>query len=198
VHIAASAEVLSLAASCGLDLQTFYDLVAGGAAGNSWMFGDRGKRIVDAMSGLSVEVKSRVTIFIKDLGIVLDEAKRANSNSTSSTSTSTVPLARAALNAFQKAVEMGLGDEDDSSLWKVYSSAMSSSKNDDNDKNDEDSIVFAESKIVEVAEEPRHKVKICNQYTRALLVQFPAGDTTLPHIHSVDSVYLFLQAAKVG
>ena len=170
------------------------------------MFGDRGKRIVDAMSGLSVEVKSRVTIFIKDLGIVLDEAKRASLASSSGggdEGTLLVPLAKAALDAFQRAVEMGLGDEDDSSLWKVYSSMSSSKKrkkdNNDvkNENDDEDSTVFAESKIVEVAEEPRHKVKICNPYTRALLVQFPAGDTTLPHIHSVDSVYLFLQAAKV-
>jgi len=184
VHIAAAAEVLSLAASCGLDLQVFYDLVASGAAGNSWMFGDRGKRIVDAMSGQSVEVRSRVTIFIKDLGIVLDEARRSSGLASE---VCTAPLAEVALKAFKQAVDMGLGNEDDSSLWKVYSALTKS----------DDSFLFAESNIVEVGDEPRHKVKIVNKYTRAILVQFPAGDRTLPHRHSKDSVYLFLRAAKV-
>ena len=42
VHIAAAAEALSLAKAVGLDIKTFFELVCG-AAGNSWIFSDRGK-----------------------------------------------------------------------------------------------------------------------------------------------------------
>ena len=33
---------------------------------------------------------------------------------------------------------------------------------------------------------------IKNEYTRAILVEFPPGDTTLPHAHLVDSLYFCL------
>ena len=43
VHIVVAAEALALAAKAGLDVNQMYDIVMG-AAGASWMFGDRGKR----------------------------------------------------------------------------------------------------------------------------------------------------------
>lgn len=63
VHVATAAEALALAAKAGLDVQQIYDIVVG-AAGNSWMFGDRGKRMISAddpkvMSALNIFVKVR-------------------------------------------------------------------------------------------------------------------------------------------
>ena len=113
------------------------------------------------------------------------------------------PLAELAHTLFVKGVdEMGLGNEDDSSLWKVYDSI----KDETNQQksmlsmmNDADSIVFNPTKVIDVAAEPRHNVVLQNSYTRALLVKFSEGDTTLPHTHSKDSVYMFMtpNGAKV-
>jgi len=46
VHIAVAAEALALAAKAGLDVRQLYDIVQG-AAGASWMFCDRGKRMTE-------------------------------------------------------------------------------------------------------------------------------------------------------
>lgn len=182
VHIATSAEVLSLAMKCGIDLDIFYQMVIGGAAGNSWMFGDRGKRMIDSIQGKDVEIKSRISIFIKDLGIVLDEASKVSESGFDGVAVTTAPLTTAALQCFNHAVEMGLNNEDDSSLWKIFHSNRIQSI----DNN------FDIKTIVEVGDEPLHRVKLLNQYTRVLLVKFDEGVSTLPHTHSQDSVYLFL------
>jgi hypothetical protein len=183
VHIASAAESLSLASLCGLDLDKFYELLVNGAAGYSWIFGDRGKRMVDSIEGRDVETKSKVSIFIKDLGIVVQEARSAAGEA----NVCTVPLAAAALELFENAVALGLSDEDDSSLWKVYSSLS-----DNRSLEASDRVVFNDKTVVDLDLEPFHKVKLCNQYTRAILVSFDEGAWTLPHTHSKDSVYLFL------
>ena len=154
--------------------------MTGGAAGNSWMFGDRGRRMVQSMQGDAIEVKSRVNIFIKDLGIVLDEAKRVQANH----NISTTPIAQAAFDTFRQAVNLGLEHDDDSSLWKVYSTITAPIT--------DEKLIFDDKNVVEVGSEPKHKVKLHNKYCRALLVSFPAGTCTLPHTHAEDSVYLFL------
>jgi len=61
VHICCAAEALALAAKAGLDVQQMYEIVIG-AGGNSWMFEDRGKRMLmeaepQVMSALNVFVK---------------------------------------------------------------------------------------------------------------------------------------------
>ena len=58
VHIVVAAEALALAAKAGVDVQQLYDIVKG-AAGSSWMFCDRGKRMIDnkddkVMSALAI------------------------------------------------------------------------------------------------------------------------------------------------
>mmetsp|Transcript_33169 Transcript_33169/g.76462 ORF Transcript_33169/g.76462 Transcript_33169/m.76462 type:complete len:145 (-) Transcript_33169:1134-1568(-) len=61
VHIATAAEALALAAKANLDIKQMYDIVVG-AAGNSWMFGDRGKRMIAAQEP---QVMSAIDIFVK-------------------------------------------------------------------------------------------------------------------------------------
>ena len=160
VHISAACEALTLAKNVGLDLECFYSLVLT-AAGNSWMFGDRGRRTIDVMEGKDVAVKSRVPIFVKDLGIVIGEGAAG-----------ATPMAELALSKFVKAVEMGMSGADDSQLWKVFDDPFSS--------------------IVDVADEPRHHLHLHNDLCRAFFVKFDVGETTLPHRHAVDSVYIFL------
>ncbi|CEJ91492.1 hypothetical protein VHEMI07199 [[Torrubiella] hemipterigena] len=71
VHIAAAAEALSFAASLGLNTRrTFQDLLQGSAW--SWMLENRGPQMLDA----DWTPHSALAIFVKDLGIVLDEARR--------------------------------------------------------------------------------------------------------------------------
>ena len=136
------------------------------------------------MSDVPIETKSRVTIFIKDLGIVLDEAARlANRNGdVADRDYCVAPMARLALDTFTKGVDMGLGDGDDSQLWKVYAAMINApaneageghGKGERGEKSDEQLIeeqseetVFAADKVVEVGRDPFHHVQLANKYTR--------------------------------
>lgn len=105
VHIAAAAEALTLAAKAGLDLQTVFDVIRV-SAGSSWMFENRGPHIVEG----DYTPRSAVNIFVKDLGIVTDEAKREGGET---------PLSAAALALFKEASAAGLGLEDDAAVAKI-------------------------------------------------------------------------------
>lgn len=107
VHIVATAEALALAAKAGVDVEQMYDIVCG-AAGNSWMFGDRGKRMIDASDN---RVMSALPVIIKDMDIVYKSAKELRSP---------IPLASAALQQLLTAQVMGLDAKDDSQVVKVY------------------------------------------------------------------------------
>lgn len=106
VHIAAGAEAMALAARAGIPLDKMYEVVTN-AAGNSWMFENRMKRIVDG----DKTVNSAVDIFVKDLGLVDETAKSLNFP---------IPLARTALNMFVSASNQGYGKEDDSAVIKIF------------------------------------------------------------------------------
>ena len=95
-----------MAAKAGLDVEQLYQIV-NGAAGASWMFSDRGQR----MLAKDAEVKSALDIFVKDLGIVHTEAK---------TLASPIPVASASLQQFISGQGLGLGKCDDSQVVKVY------------------------------------------------------------------------------
>lgn len=71
VHIAASAEAMAFAAKLGLNTRSLYEIIRT-AAGSSWMFENRVPDMLDA----DWTPNSQLAIFVKDLGIVLDEAKR--------------------------------------------------------------------------------------------------------------------------
>src|SRR5699024_2684530 len=70
VHIAADGEALALADSMCLDLKQVHAVLGTGAAA-SFMFGDRGQRMVD---GDFDDVRSALTIFVKDMGLVSEAA----------------------------------------------------------------------------------------------------------------------------
>ncbi|MBB4145266.1 L-threonate dehydrogenase [Rhizobium rhizoryzae] len=111
VHIAATAEALTLAAAEGLDLRTVFDVIRV-SAGSSWMFENRGAHIVDG----DYTPRSAVNIFVKDLGIVTSEADKAGAST---------PLSAAALALFKEATESGLGLEDDAAVAKILAERAS-------------------------------------------------------------------------
>lgn len=95
-----------MAAKAGLDVDQLYQIV-NGAAGASWMFTDRGQRMLKEKP----EVKSALNIFVKDLNIVHEEAKKL---------ASPIPVASACLQQFISGQGLGLGKSDDSQVVKVY------------------------------------------------------------------------------
>ena len=107
VHIAVGAEAMALAARAGIPLDTMYDVVTN-AAGNSWMFENRMRHVVDG----DYSPKSAVDIFVKDLTLVADTAKSLRFP---------LPLASTALNMFTEASNAGHGREDDSAVIKIFS-----------------------------------------------------------------------------
>lgn len=107
VHIAAGAEAMALAARAGIPLETMYDVVTN-AAGNSWMFENRMRHVVDG----DYSPKSAVDIFVKDLNLVAETAKSLHFP---------LPLASTALNMFTEASNAGYGREDDSAVIKIFS-----------------------------------------------------------------------------
>lgn len=107
VHIAAGAEAMALAARAGISLDLMYDVVTN-AAGNSWMFENRMKHVVEG----DYTPLSMVDIFVKDLGLVTDTAKSLKFP---------LPLASTAFNMFTSASNAGYGKEDDSAVIKIFS-----------------------------------------------------------------------------
>lgn len=107
VHIAAGAEAMALAARAGISLDTLYEVVTH-AAGNSWMFENRMRHVVDG----DYSPTSAVDIFVKDLGLVADTAQALRFP---------LPLASTALNMFTAASNAGYGREDDSAVIKIFS-----------------------------------------------------------------------------
>ncbi len=105
VHIAATAEALTLAAKVGLDLQTVFDVIRV-SAGSSWMFENRGPHIVEG----DYTPRSAVNIFVKDLGIVTSEASEAGGST---------PLSQTALELFNQAAGAGFGPQDDAAVAKI-------------------------------------------------------------------------------
>jgi 3-hydroxyisobutyrate dehydrogenase len=114
IHIAAAAEAIALARGLGLDPAVVISALSQGAAG-SFMFSDRGPRMVQAYSG-GAEVKSRVDIFVKDMGIVTNVGRACHVP---------LPLAAAAEQLYLIAEAAGLGAEDDSSVVTILSPDVS-------------------------------------------------------------------------
>jgi 3-hydroxyisobutyrate dehydrogenase len=102
VHIVAAAEALALADRLGLDLDRTLDILGKGAAA-SFMLADRGARMVlDAPR----PIHSRLDIFVKDMGMVLESARGKVP----------VVVAAAAEQLYALAAEADLGAADDSEL----------------------------------------------------------------------------------
>lgn len=106
VHIVAASEAMAFAARQGLDLRQVYDVITA-SAGNSWMFENRMKQVLEG----DYKPRSAVEIFVKDLGIVQDMARSARFPA---------PVAAAALQMFLAAAASGMGRDDDSSVARLY------------------------------------------------------------------------------
>ena len=106
VHIAAAGEAMALAIRAGADPDQVYEVITN-SAGNSWMFQNRVPHILAG----DYTPLSAVNIFVKDLGIVLDYAKK---------NIFPLPLSAAAHQMYMSASAAGHGGEDDSAVIKVF------------------------------------------------------------------------------
>jgi L-threonate 2-dehydrogenase len=106
VHIATAAEALALGIRAGADPQTLYDVISQ-SAGSSWMWQNRVPHILAGDDTPS----SAVNIFVKDLGIVLDQARAL---------TFPLPMAAAAHQLFLAAAANGQGLKDDAFVIRVW------------------------------------------------------------------------------
>ncbi|MEL6645471.1 MAG: L-threonate dehydrogenase [Pseudomonadota bacterium] len=106
VHIATMAEAMTFGMTQGIAPETFVDVISK-CAGTSWMLENRAPHIVDG----DYTPRSQVNIWPKDLGIVLDIARASNFSA---------PITATALQQYLAAAGMGLGQEDDAAVAKVY------------------------------------------------------------------------------
>jgi putative dehydrogenase len=106
VHIATAAEALALGIRAGADPQTLFEVISE-SAGSSWMWQNRVPHILAGDDTPS----SAVNIFVKDLGIVLDQARGL---------TFPLPMASAAHQLFLAAAAHGEGYKDDSFVIRVW------------------------------------------------------------------------------
>ncbi len=105
VHLVAAAEAISVAERAGLVLPDIHQMISL-SAGNSWMWGDRGPRMLQD----EPEITSAIDIFVKDLAIVITNAGSAED----------LPLSHAAYAKFASASQQGHGLADDSQVIRVY------------------------------------------------------------------------------
>jgi putative dehydrogenase len=96
VHIATAAEAMALGIRAGADPRTLFEVISS-SAGSSWMWQN--------------PPLSAVNIFVKDLGIVLDQARAL---------TFPLPMASAAHQLFLAAAAHGEGAKDDAFVIRVW------------------------------------------------------------------------------
>ena len=106
VHIATAAEALALGIRAGADPRTLFEVISS-SAGSSWMWQNRVPHILEGDD----TPLSAVNIFVKDLGIVLDQAR---------TLTFPLPMAAAAHQLFLAAAANGQGLKDDAFVIRVW------------------------------------------------------------------------------
>ena len=106
VHIAAAGEALALADSMGLDRAQVHEVLGTGAAA-SFMFGDRGGRMVAEAFD---DVRSALDIFVKDMGLVGEAARTVHQET---------PLASTAEQLYLRGHRAGLSRKDDSVVYRI-------------------------------------------------------------------------------
>ena len=106
VHIATAAEAMALGIRAGADPKTLFEVISA-SAGSSWMWQNRMPHVLDGDD----TPLSAVNIFVKDLGIVLDQARAL---------TFPLPLAAAAHQLFLAAAAHGEGAKDDVFVIRVW------------------------------------------------------------------------------
>jgi L-threonate 2-dehydrogenase len=106
VHIATAAEAMALGIRAGADPETLFKVISE-SAGSSWMWQNRMPHV---LAGDDTPL-SAVNIFVKDLGIVLDQARAL---------TFPLPMAAAAHQLFLAAAANGQGYKDDAFVIRVW------------------------------------------------------------------------------
>ena len=106
IHISAMAEAITFGITQGIEPKKFLEVISE-CAGTSWMLENRAPHIIDD----DYSPKSSINIWPKDLGIVLDIAKKSNFSA---------PLTATAMQQFVAAAGAGLGHEDDAAVAKIY------------------------------------------------------------------------------
>ncbi|MEM6547765.1 MAG: L-threonate dehydrogenase [Pseudomonadota bacterium] len=106
VHIATMAEALTFGMTQGIAPEQFLAVISK-CAGTSWMLENRAPHVVAG----DYTPHSQVNIWPKDLGIVLEAAGATGFDA---------PITATALARYREAVAMGLGQEDDAAVAKVY------------------------------------------------------------------------------
>ena len=124
VHIAAAAESMAFAARLGLNPRLVFDYMSNSPAW-SWMFANRVPQMLDG----DWTPYSALAIFVKDLNIVLDEAKRLDCF---------CPLASTAHTLFLSGASHGIAHEADAGvvrLWTLLTGvSLTEFKSQDTDK----------------------------------------------------------------
>ena len=115
VHIAAACEAVAFARAESLDLERVYEVITQ-SAGNSWMFQDRVPHILAD----DYTPRSAVSIFVKDLGIVMDMARSGSVPA---------PMAGTALQMFLMTAAAGMARDDDSSVARLYTEVIGRARN---------------------------------------------------------------------
>uniref|UniRef100_A0A0C9S8F2 TSA: Wollemia nobilis Ref_Wollemi_Transcript_4673_4554 transcribed RNA sequence n=1 Tax=Wollemia nobilis TaxID=56998 RepID=A0A0C9S8F2_9CONI len=106
VHLAAAAEAMVLGAKAGLNTRILYNIISN-AAGSSWVFVDRVPQMVNG----DYTPHAALDIFVKDLGIVLGEAKSLPFP---------LPLTAVAHQQFIHGSACGYGEEADAAIVKIW------------------------------------------------------------------------------
>ncbi|KAF4331720.1 ketose-bisphosphate aldolase class-ii family [Fusarium beomiforme] len=111
VHIATAAESLAFASRLGLDTRQVYDIFNESTSW-SWMFQNRATQMLDA----DWTPHSALAIFVKDLGIVLNEAKRLASYT---------PMSAVAHTLYIDGAARGWAKESDAGVVRLWEAAGS-------------------------------------------------------------------------
>ena len=106
VHIVAAAEAMAFASRLGLDLKSLYEVLSNSTSW-SWMFANRVPQILN----MDWTPHSALAIFVKDLGIVLNEAKRLQCF---------CPISSAAHNIYLSAASHGISHEADVGVVRLW------------------------------------------------------------------------------
>lgn len=104
VNLAAGCEAMALGMKLGLDPKMIFDVVCA-SSGASWVVADRMPRFFAG----DFAPRAATSVLTKDLSLGLKAAAQAGVDT---------PIAKSAHAAFQNAVELGLGAEDDAALIK--------------------------------------------------------------------------------
>ncbi len=106
IHLAAAGEALAYADALGLDPRFVFEAVKKGAA-NSFMLEHRG----DSMLSGEFAGGSKLEILIKDVDLAVEAAKKHGFHA---------PLGSAAHEIYQQASELGLSDEEDAGVIRIF------------------------------------------------------------------------------